>query len=53
MILIPRLVLAAGFVLVETKVAPRPLAALKIFRGEVGFVLASVGFGWASFNIWL
>jgi hypothetical protein len=25
----------------------------KILRGEVGFVLASVGFGWASFGTWL
>jgi hypothetical protein len=39
------LVLAAGFVLIETKVTPRPLVPFKIFRGEVGFVLASVGFG--------
>ena len=37
----------------QNKVAPRPLVPFKIFRGEVGFVPASVGFGWASFGIWL
>jgi len=29
------------------------LVPLKIFGDEVGFVLASVGFGWAFFGIWL
>jgi hypothetical protein len=53
MILIFRLVLAEGFVLMETNMAPRPLVPFKIFRGEVGFVLASVSFGWASFGFWL
>jgi hypothetical protein len=45
MLLILRLVLAASCVLIETQVAPRPLLPFKIFRGEVGFVLASIGFG--------
>ena len=37
----------------ETNVALRSLVPFKIFRGEVGLVLASVDFGWASFGIWL
>jgi hypothetical protein len=53
MMLILGLTLAAGFVLMQNKVAPRPLVPFKIFRGGVGFVVASVGFGWASFGIWL
>ena len=53
MVLILRLALAVGCVLMQNKVAPQPLMPFKTFRGEVGFVLASVGFGWASFGIWL
>jgi hypothetical protein len=34
-------------------VALRPLVPFKIFRGEIGFVLAPVGFGWASLSIWV
>ena len=53
MLFILGLVLAAGFVLIETKVAQRPLVPFKNLRGDVGFVLSAVGFGWASFGIWL
>jgi hypothetical protein len=42
-----------AFVLIETKVAQRPLMPFGVFRGETGFVLGAAGFGWASFGIWL
>src|SRR3954447_8585132 len=45
MLLILRLVLAVSCALIETQLAPRPLLPFKIFRGEVGFLLASIDFG--------
>ena len=53
MLLILGLILAAGFVLIETKIAEQPMLPFKILKIEVGFVLAAVGLGWASFGIWL
>lgn len=40
------------FFYIEMRVASRPLLPLDAFTGEVGFVLAVVSCGWATFGIW-
>ncbi|KAH8909346.1 major facilitator superfamily transporter [Coniochaeta sp. PMI_546] len=45
-------VFVAAFFYIEMKVAKRPLLPLEAFNGEVGFVLAVVSCGWATFGIW-
>ncbi|OIW33099.1 major facilitator superfamily transporter [Coniochaeta ligniaria NRRL 30616] len=40
------------FFYIEMRVAKRPLLPMEAFNGEVGFVLAVVSCGWATFGIW-
>jgi MFS family permease len=40
------------FFYIEMRVASRPLLPMEAFNGEVGFVLAVVSCGWATFGIW-
>jgi MFS family permease len=42
----------AAFFYIEMRVAKRPLLPMEAFNGEVGFVLAVVSCGWATFGIW-
>ncbi|KAB5515489.1 major facilitator superfamily transporter [Coniochaeta sp. 2T2.1] len=42
----------AAFFWIEIKVAKRPLLPMEAFNAEVGFVLAVVSCGWATFGIW-
>jgi MFS family permease len=45
-------VFVGAFFYIEVKVAKRPLLPMEAFNGEVGFVLAVVSCGWATFGIW-
>lgn len=45
-------VFVGAFFYIEVKVATRPLLPMEAFNGEVGFVLAVVSCGWATFGIW-
>ncbi|KAJ9165496.1 Major facilitator superfamily transporter [Coniochaeta hoffmannii] len=45
-------VCVAAFFYIEVRVAKRPLLPMEAFSGEVGFVLAVVSCGWATFGIW-
>lgn len=41
------------FFYIEMRVAERPLLPMEAFNVEVGFVLAVVSCGWATFGIWI
>jgi MFS family permease len=43
----------AAFAFVERRVAEYPLIPFKAMTKDVGFVLACIGFGWASFSVWV
>ncbi|PFH55108.1 hypothetical protein XA68_10699 [Ophiocordyceps unilateralis] len=44
--------LFALFIFIEMKLSPSPLLPLDVLSVEVGFVLAAVLCGWASFGVW-
>ncbi|RDA85703.1 hypothetical protein CP532_0723, partial [Ophiocordyceps camponoti-leonardi (nom. inval.)] len=46
------IVLFALFLLFEMKLSPAPLLPLDSITADVGFVLAAVVCGWASFGVW-
>lgn len=41
------------FFFVETRVSSSPLLPLDIVNGDIGFVIACVACGWATFGIWI
>ena len=43
----------ALFGFIETRVAIFPLVPFEVMDGDIGFLLACVGFGWASYSVWL
>ncbi|KAF2141927.1 uncharacterized protein K452DRAFT_227676 [Aplosporella prunicola CBS 121167] len=51
-LLILGVIFFVAFVLIEKKVQ-QPLVPVSGFDAQVGFVLACMAFGWASFGIWL
>ena len=38
---------------IESHVAKFPLIPFRVMSGDIGFLLACVGFGWASFSVWM
>lgn len=42
-----------GFFLIETRVSSSPLLPLDIISVDIGFVIACVSCGWATFGIWI
>ncbi|EFQ25634.1 major facilitator superfamily transporter [Colletotrichum graminicola] len=50
--LILGLVLFGAFALIEFKYAPMPLLPFDVVNADVGFVLAAVVCGWATFGVW-
>ncbi|KAK1965178.1 major facilitator superfamily transporter [Colletotrichum sublineola] len=46
------LVLFGVFAVIEFKYAPMPLLPFEVVNADVGFVLAAVVCGWATFGIW-
>ncbi|KAF4587848.1 major facilitator superfamily transporter [Ophiocordyceps camponoti-floridani] len=50
--LVAGLALFGLFLYTETKLSPAPLVPLQALTADVGFVLAAVLFGWASFGVW-
>lgn len=45
-------IFVGAFFYIEIRIAKRPLLPMEAFNGEVGFVLAVVSCGWATFGIW-
>lgn len=52
MLLIIGILLIAFFVVTELKIAQQPLVPFRMLKADVGFVLAAVACGWATFGIW-
>lgn len=52
MLLIIGLLLVFFFVVIELRVSSEPLVPFKLLSGKVGFVLAAVACGWATFGVW-
>ena len=52
-LLIVGFIFLALFSYVETCVAKFPLVPFEVMDIDVGFLLACVGFGWASYSVWL
>jgi MFS family permease len=50
--LIAGLLLFVAFVFIEFRISPRPLLPFDAVNADVGFVLAAVACGWASFGVW-
>ncbi|KAI0432411.1 major facilitator superfamily domain-containing protein [Xylaria sp. FL1042] len=47
------IILLPCFFIIETKVATEPLIPFAALTSDVGFVMACIACGWASFGIWL
>ena len=41
------------FFLIEARISSSPLVPLDVFNSEIGFVVACVSCGWATFGIWI
>ncbi|RDA94036.1 hypothetical protein CP533_5301 [Ophiocordyceps camponoti-saundersi (nom. inval.)] len=50
--LVAGIALFALFLYIEMKISPAPLLPLDVISADVGFVLAAVVCGWASFGVW-
>lgn len=51
--LILGVLLVVAFFLTETRVSSSPLIPLDIITADIGFVMACVSCGWATFGIWI
>ncbi|KAK2060351.1 MFS general substrate transporter [Colletotrichum caudatum] len=50
--LVVGLALFGAFAVIEFRYAPRPLLPFDVVNADVGFVLAAVVCGWATFGVW-
>jgi MFS family permease len=51
--LILGILLVPAFFYIETRVSPSPLIPLDMVSRDIGFVIACVSCGWATFGIWI